>query len=78
MKGEIVDITRMRTAKIQEEKEVEQLSKRLDELRKKKYFIDKEIELIEFLLSSAEERNDFSVEKLCSLISELEIIDDND
>lgn len=61
MKGEIVDITRMRTAKIQEEKEVEQLSKRLDELRKKKYFIDKEIELIEFLLSSAEERNDFSV-----------------
>ncbi len=61
MKGEIVDITRMRTAKIKEEKEVEQLSKRLDELRKKKYFIDKEIELIEFLLSSAEERNDFSV-----------------
>lgn len=78
MKGEIVDITRMRTAKIQEEKEVEQLSKRLEELRKKKYFIDKEIELIEFLLSSAKERNDFSVEKLCSLISELEIIDNND
>jgi hypothetical protein len=78
MKGEIVDITRMRTAKIQEEKEVEQLSKRLEELRKKKYFIDKEIELIEFLLSSAKERNDFSVEKLCKLISELEIIDNNE
>jgi serine phosphatase RsbU (regulator of sigma subunit) len=52
MKGEIVDITRMRTAKIQGEKEIEQLSKRLEELRKKKYIIDKEIQMAEFIIAA--------------------------
>jgi hypothetical protein len=54
MKGEIVDITRMRTAKIQEEKEIEELRNRIKELNNNKFWIEKEIQIAEFLIFSLE------------------------
>lgn len=64
MDDKIVNISVVKEGKEKLKREIEQLFERLNELNTEKFFIEKEIELIDYLIKTAKDRNKFDMNVL--------------